>query len=135
MIYILAIIACLLCAAFFSGAETAFVSCNRIRIRHLAKGLDRNAQVAENLLAKPERALATTLVGTNIFIVLGVVMAATYARILLGHYKGLGGSVATVVMTPVILIFSEAVPIGTRTSLPFALWGLSGFSPISSPPW
>jgi putative hemolysin len=110
MTYIFVIIACLFCAAFFSGAETAFVSCNRIRIRHLAKGLDRNAQVAENLLAKPERALATTLVGTNIFIVLGVVMAATYAGILLGHYKGLGGIVATVVMTPVILIFSEAVP-------------------------
>lgn len=110
MIYILVIIACIIGAAFFSGAETAFVSCNRIRIRHLAKGLDRNAQVAEKLLAKPERVLATTLVGTNIFIVLGVVMAATYAGILLRHYEGLGGVVATLVMTPVILIFSEAVP-------------------------
>jgi putative hemolysin len=110
MTYIFVIIACLFCAAFFSGAETAFVSCNRIRIRHLAKGLDRNAQVAENLLAKPERALATTLVGTNISIVLGVVMAATHAGTLLGRYEGLGGIVATVVMTPVILIFSEAVP-------------------------
>jgi len=110
MIYILVIIACIIGAAFFSGAETAFVSCNRIRIRHLAKGLNRNAQLAERLLAKPERVLATTLVGTNIFIVLGVVMAATYAGFLLRHYEGLGGVVATVVMTPVILIFSEAVP-------------------------
>jgi len=110
VIYILVIIACIIGAAFFSGAETAFVSCNRIRIRHLAKGLDRNAQVAERLLAKPERVLATTLVGTNIFIVLGVVMAATYAGILLRHYEGLGGVVATLLMTPVILIFSEAVP-------------------------
>jgi CBS domain containing-hemolysin-like protein len=110
MIYILVIIACIICAAFFSGAETAFVSCNRIRIRHLAKGLDRNAQVAEKLLAKPERILATTLIGTNIFIVLGVVMAATYAGILLTQYEGLDGVVATLVMTPVILIFSEAIP-------------------------
>jgi CBS domain containing-hemolysin-like protein len=76
----------------------------------LAKGLDRNAQVAEKLLAKPERILATTLIGTNIFIVLGVVMAATYAGILLTGYEGLGGVVATLVMTPVILIFSEAIP-------------------------
>jgi CBS domain containing-hemolysin-like protein len=110
MVYILVVIACIICGAFFSGAETAFVSCNRIRIRHLAKSLDRNAQVAEKLLAEPERVLATTLVGTNVFNVLGVVMAATYAGILLGHYEGLGGLVATVVMTPVILIFSEAVP-------------------------
>jgi putative hemolysin len=110
MISILVIIACIICAAFFSGAETAFVSCNRIRIRHLAKGLDRNAQVAERLLAKPENVLATTLVGTNIFIVLGVVMAATFAGDLLRNYKGLGGVVATLVMTPVILIFSEAIP-------------------------
>ena len=110
MIYILVIIACIIGAAFFSGAETAIVSCSRIRIRHLAKGLDRNAQIVEKLLAKPERVLATTLVGTNIFIVLGVVMAAAYAGILLRNYEGLGGIVATVVMTPVILVFSEAIP-------------------------
>jgi putative hemolysin len=110
MIYILVIIACIICAAFFSGAETAIVSCNRIRIRHLAKSLDRNAQMVEKLLARPERILATTLVGTNTFIVLGVVMAATYAGILLKQYEDLGGVVATLVMTPVILIFSEAVP-------------------------
>jgi len=110
MVYILVIIACIICAAFFSGAETAFVSCNRIRIRHLAKSLDRSAQVAEKLLAKPERVLATTLVGTNIFIVLGVVMAATHAGILVKYYEGLRGIVATLVMTPVILIFSEALP-------------------------
>ena len=110
MIYILGIIACIICSAFFSGAETAIVSCNRIRIRHLAKGLDRNAKVAERLLAKPERVLATTLVGNNISIVLGVVMAATYAGDLLRNYEGLGGVAATLVMTPVILIFSEAIP-------------------------
>ena len=110
MSYILVIIACIICAAFFSGAETAFVSCNRIRIRNLAKGRDRNAQIVEKLLVKPERILATTLVGTNIFIVLGVVMAAAYAGILFQKYEGLGGIVATVVMTPVILVFSEAIP-------------------------
>lgn len=110
MIYVLVIIGCIICSAFFSGAETAFVSCNRIRIRHLAKGLDRNARIVEKLLVKPERILATTLIGTNIFIVLGVVMAAAYAGILLQNYKGLGGIVATVVMTPVILVFSEAIP-------------------------
>ncbi|MFQ5842540.1 MAG: hemolysin family protein, partial [Thermodesulfobacteriota bacterium] len=33
-----------------------------------------------------------------------------YAGILLQNYKGLGGIVATVVMTPVILVFSEAIP-------------------------
>ncbi|MFQ5843062.1 MAG: hemolysin family protein [Thermodesulfobacteriota bacterium] len=110
MSYILVIIACIIGSAFFSGAETAFVSCNRIRIRHLAKGRDRKAQIVEKLLVKPERILATTLVGTNIFIVLGVVMAAAYAGILLHNYEGLSGIVATVVMTPVILVFSEAIP-------------------------
>jgi CBS domain containing-hemolysin-like protein len=110
MIYILIIIACIICSAFFSGAETAIVSCSRIRIRHLAKGLDRKAQIVEKLLAKPERILATTLIGTNIFIVLGVVMAAAYAGILLQNHEGLDGIVATVVMTPVILVFSEAIP-------------------------
>jgi CBS domain containing-hemolysin-like protein len=110
MTSILAIIACIICAGFFSGAETAFVSCSRIRMRHLAKRLDRSAQTAERLLAKPERIVATTLVGTNLFIVLGVVMAAAYAGALLQNYEGLGGLVATLVMTPIILIFSEAIP-------------------------
>jgi CBS domain containing-hemolysin-like protein len=37
-------------------------------------------------------------------------MAAAYAGILLRNYEGLGGIVATVVMTPVVLVFSEAIP-------------------------
>jgi putative hemolysin len=110
MISILTIVICIIGAGFFSGAETAFVSCNRIRIRHLARRLDRKAQTAEKLLAKPEMILATTLVGTNIFIVLGVVTAAAYVTALLQDYEGLGGVVATLVMTPIILVFSEAVP-------------------------
>jgi putative hemolysin len=110
MVFVLVIFACIVGAAFFSGAETAFVACNRIRIRHLAESRDKKAQIAEKLLAKPERTLATTLVGTNIFIVLGVVLAATYAGELLHNHEGLGGVVATLVMTPLILIFAEAIP-------------------------
>ncbi len=110
MVFVLVIFACIIGAAFFSGAETAFVACNRIRIRHLAESRDKKARIVERLLAKPERILATTLVGTNIFIVLGVVLAATYAGKLLHNHEGLGGVVATLVMTPLILIFAEAIP-------------------------
>jgi len=110
MVFVLVIFACIIGAAFFSGSETAFVACNRIRIRHLAQSRDKKARIVEKLLAKPENILATTLVGTNIFIVLGVVLAATYAGKLLHNHEGLGGVLATLVMTPLILIFAEAIP-------------------------
>jgi Mg2+/Co2+ transporter CorB len=51
----------LLCEGFFAGVETAFISCNRVRIRYLAEKGRWRARSVRRLIDDPERLLATTL--------------------------------------------------------------------------
>ena len=48
-LYLVLLIVCLLLSAFFSGSETAFISLQRIRIKHMVntnvKGADRVAKL------------------------------------------------------------------------------------------
>ncbi|MBW2122206.1 MAG: HlyC/CorC family transporter [Deltaproteobacteria bacterium] len=104
------ILCCVICSAFFSGAETAIISASRIKIRHLASLGNRSAIAVEKSLARPERVLTAALVGNNVFVVLGSILAATYALSLLDQRENLAMVAATVVMTPVMLIFGENLP-------------------------
>ncbi len=106
---ILVIFFCLLFQGFFSASEMALVSANRLRIRCLAKSGSRPARLTEKMLDNPETFLSTTMVGINLFLVLG----ATLASNLFSHRFGFGerGTIlATVVMLPLILIVAEIIP-------------------------
>jgi len=110
MIYLILIACCVIGSGFFSGAETAVISASRIKIRHLANLGNRHAKAAEKFLAQPERLLSTALVGTNIFVVLGSILAATYTVSLFDQRENLGLAIATITMTPIMLIFGENLP-------------------------
>jgi Mg2+/Co2+ transporter CorB len=59
-----ALILLILFSAFFSGSETALMTLNRYRLRHLADQGHRRARLAETLLKRPDRLIscsATTL--------------------------------------------------------------------------
>ncbi|MCK4777718.1 MAG: DUF21 domain-containing protein, partial [Actinomycetia bacterium] len=56
--------------AFFSGSETAYISVNRFKLNSLRKQGKKNANLAHFLINKPERLFATSLMGTNICLVL-----------------------------------------------------------------
>jgi putative hemolysin len=110
MTYLILIACCVIGSAFFSGAETALVSASKIKIRHMVSLGHPNARAAENFLEKPEQVLSVTLVGTNIFVVLGSILAATYTISLLNQRENLGLAIATIVMTPIMLILGETLP-------------------------
>jgi CBS domain containing-hemolysin-like protein len=106
-------------SAFFSGAETALVSINWIRLDHwLEKGRG-SAKVLERFVADPHRMLGTTLVGTNIAVIM---TSSLVSWKLAGAFPdwsgGLVGLVSTLVVTPVLLVLCEIVPkvIGRRHS-------------------
>jgi CBS domain containing-hemolysin-like protein len=110
MTYLILIACCVVGSGFFSGVETALISASRVKIRHLAKSGNPKAVALEGFLAKPERILSAALVGNNIFVVLGSILAATYTISLLDYREGLGMAVATIVMTPIMLVFGETLP-------------------------
>jgi putative hemolysin len=128
-------------SAFYSGMETGIVSINRVRLRHLVKRRNRRALQLEKFLDNPDQMLATSLVGTNIcntaFTVIGT---RIFVDVL--QSRELGGAVAAVVLTLLILIFGEYLPKAWFQSHPFIrasryvpLFKLSGwmFHVISTP--
>jgi len=104
---ILAMVLLLLLQGFFSGSEIALVHADRLRLHHLANQGHRGAALVLKLFRKPEVLLGTTLVGTNI----SVVVLTTLATILMIRFFGEHGDVyAFLLFTPLFLILGEVVP-------------------------
>jgi CBS domain containing-hemolysin-like protein len=93
--------------AFFAGSETAFVSSNRFKLYNLRKRGRKTAQLACFLLEKPERLLATTLIGTNLSLVLSANLTARIYIDLFGQPKPL---LSVVTITILSLLFCEVFP-------------------------
>ncbi len=104
---VLLILVCISCEGFFSGTETAMVSVDRARIRALAEQGSKSAALVEAILQTPEKFFSTTLLGTNI----AVVLSNAIATLLIIEYLGEQYQYITIlIMTPLILIFGEIVP-------------------------
>ena len=56
----------ILLSAFFSGSETALMSLNRYRLKHLASEGHRGARLARQLLRRPDRILGLILLFNNL---------------------------------------------------------------------
>jgi len=106
---ILIICCCLLLHAFFSASEMALVSVNRLRVRYLAETGSRRARILEMMLENPETFLSTTMVGINLFLILGATLASDLFSRRFG-FGDRGPIVSTIVMLPLILIFAEITP-------------------------
>ena len=101
------LVALLLLSAFFSGSETALMSLNRYKLRHRVREGHRGAKLAEHLLQRPDRLLGLILLGNNLVNFSAAALVAIIA------FK-LGGQPAvalgTLILTLVVLIFSETAP-------------------------
>ena len=95
-----------LLSAFFSGTETALMSLNRYKLKHLAKE-NKGAQLAAELLEKPDRLIGVILIGNNLVNIL-ITQLATYIGFRLGGNAGV--AIATGVLTLTLLIFAEVTP-------------------------
>src|SRR5881628_1919537 len=98
---------CLLATMFFSAAEMAFIAANRLRLRHLAEEGSKTAAQYLEAFRQPERALSTAMIGVTVaHIVAG--SAVTWSLLpALGAWAPL---VATILLTPVMLVFGEIIP-------------------------
>jgi Mg2+/Co2+ transporter CorB len=101
------LIALLFLSAFFSGSETALVSLNRYQLRHKARQGHRGARLAEALLQRPDRLIGLILLGNNL-----VNFSAASLVAIIAFEMGGEPAVAlgTLLLTLVVLIFSEAAP-------------------------
>jgi CBS domain containing-hemolysin-like protein len=97
----------IVCSAYFSATETAFTSLNKIRMKNMAGDGNKKAERVLELEAKYDKLLTTILVGNNV-VNIGVTAIATMLFVsLFGSY---GPTIATAVMTVLVLIFGEITP-------------------------
>lgn len=106
------IVICIVMYAFFSAAETAFTTFNRIRVKNLAEKGNKRASLVLKLAEKYDTLLSTILIGNTIVNTLASSMGALLFFELMknGKYEALASAVATAVMTVVILTFGEISP-------------------------
>ena len=98
----------LLClSAFFSSAETALTTVNRMRVRTLAEAGDKRAITLTKVIEEPGKMLSTILVGNNIVNLSASSLMTTLTMQMFGN-KAVG--VATGILTLLILVFGEISP-------------------------
>lgn len=94
-----------LLSAFFSSAETALTTVNRVRLKALADDGDKRAQTALKVLEKYSKMLSAILIGNNIVNISASALATTLA---IKIHLAVG--IATGALTVIILIFGEIIP-------------------------
>ena len=97
-----------LLSAFFSSAETAFSSLNKVKLK--AMGQTRRIQRTIELAEDFDIVLSTILIGNNIVNIASTSIATLFFTGILGDNSDLGATVSTIVMTVVVLIFGEITP-------------------------
>lgn len=100
--------ALILLSAFFSSAETAFSSVNKIRLRNYVDEKKPGSKKALDIVENFDNALSTILVGNNIVNIAAASISAKVSVDLFGPSAGLIFS--TFGMTVLILIFGEILP-------------------------
>ena len=112
---IIVLLVLIILSAFFSSAETALTTVNKIRIHSLAEEGNKAAARVDKILEKRSKMLSAILIGNNI-VNISASSIATVIAIKISKLAGLSLSeslavgIATAVLTIVILIFGEIVP-------------------------
>lgn len=104
---IIILIILILLSAFFSSAETALTTCNKMRMRTLAEDGNERAKIVLKISDDSGKMLSAILIGNNIVNLSASSIATTIALKLLGS---VGAGIATGVITLLILIFGEISP-------------------------
>ncbi|MBQ4529183.1 MAG: HlyC/CorC family transporter [Lachnospiraceae bacterium] len=94
-------------SGFFSSAETALITVNRIRIKNLAEEGNKRAGTLLKVIDDSGKMLSAILIGNNIVNLSASSLATLLATRLFGS-KGVG--IATGILTVLILVFGEITP-------------------------
>ncbi len=95
----------LIFSAFSSGSETGMMASNKVKLRNLSKGA-KGAKRALKLLQRPDILLSSILIGNNF----ANILASAIVTIIMIDYFGGSVLLGSIILTLVILVFSEITP-------------------------
>lgn len=106
---LVALVVLLAISAFFSTSETSMMALNRYRLKHLTKQGHRGARLTSQLLAHTDKLLGVVLLGNNLANAAAAALV-TVISFRLFEQSELVLSIATLLVTFAILVFSEVTP-------------------------
>ncbi|MBQ7614087.1 MAG: HlyC/CorC family transporter [Butyrivibrio sp.] len=121
LIRIIILIILVLLSAFFSSAETALMTCNKVKMKALADEGNKRAARVLKILEDTQKVLSAILIGNNIVNLSASALMTVFVTDLYGSFAiGIG----TGVLTLVVLILGEIVPktIATSYAENISLW-------------
>ena len=92
---------------FFATAEIALISANHRRLKYRAEEGHRGARTALRLLERPERMVATCLVGANLALISNTILVTAMLIEVWGTWGEIG---AVLLLPPLILLLAEVTP-------------------------
>jgi len=92
---------------FFAGSEMAYLSCNKLKLRHRADEGDRRAQVVMRFHRDAKQYLATILLGTNL---MHVTVAGLVTYVWEHYFHFTQEWLIVLILSLVIVIFAETIP-------------------------
>jgi len=104
-------------SACFSASETAMMAINRYRLRHAAESGHRGAILTQSLLNRTDKLLGVILLGNNLINIAAATLATIISIRLFGE-SDIALSLATLLLTFLILVFSEVTPKVLGASFP-----------------
>lgn len=107
VIQLLSVVVLLGLSAFFSSAETALTTANKVRIRSLAEEGNKRAAVLQKVLDHNSKMISAILIGNNIVNISASSLVTVFTTRIFGS-SAVG--ISTGVLTLVVLLFGEIVP-------------------------
>jgi Mg2+/Co2+ transporter CorB len=104
-------------SACFSASETAMMAINRYRLRHAADSGQRGALLTQALLDRTDKLLGVILLGNNLVNIAAATLSTIISIRLFGD-SDVALSIATLLLTFLILVFSEVTPKVLGSSYP-----------------
>ena len=134
LILLIVLVFLLILSGFFSGSETGMMASNKVKLKNLSKKGNKGAARALELLQRPDKLLSAILVGNNF----ANILASAIVTILMIDYFNGSVLLGSIILTIIVLIFSEITPktIAAIKSEEFAIkssWLLKIFGSIFSP--
>lgn len=107
IIQFIVIIILLSLSSFFSSAETAFTTVNKIKIRSLVESGNKRAKKVEKIIENSGKMLSAILIGNNVVNLSASTLTTSLVIKLWGNYAT---GIATGIITLLVLIFGEISP-------------------------
>lgn len=105
--YVAGIIVCIFLSNFFSGAEMAYSSCNRMRLENAMEDGSKRAALAVKIIDRYDNALSAILIGNNLVNIACSSLGSLAVILVAGERYAW---VSTLVITILVIIFGETIP-------------------------